>query len=272
MASTGVEPTPITQWDSGSELRNVDGEGLQPMADRVSALFQRPQLTPAEQEERRIAYEESVAENRRRRIREIRQEYREHCGLSGKQLQSTFDTFQPNLSFELQMRAFKAAQAFVRHLPNPKAGMMLWGPTGRGKSHLAKAVTIAAIDRDTPVRAVYVDCLNLENMLAMAKREGESLREKLLRAELLVLDDIDKALAGDAHFEVIRFTKGLIAALEDHPIPVVGTTNGDLSTFKEVLSPPLFSRLELEFVWVQVDGINYREKLIEEREVPWWAD
>jgi DNA replication protein DnaC len=84
---------------------------------------------------------------------------------------------------------------------------------------------------------------------------------------VLLLDDLEKGLAGDA----ATWTKETIKAILDqvdnvgHPI-VITTSNASPEQHKRALAKKewLYSRLMKLFHWVEVDGINWRLKEAQE--------
>jgi hypothetical protein len=147
---------------------------------------------------------------------------------------------------------------------------MLWGSSGTGKSHLAKAVAIAAMAKEDPISVCYLDCINLGDLMKRDSRlkTGQTLLEKATEARLVVLDDIEKSLAGDAGPWVGAFIKGLINTAESEGSPILmGTSEfpldpqpgGDPDRCHKAHLPDWFAfRLGKLFFWQHIDGENYR--------------
>ncbi len=222
------------------------------------------------------ATREFWAKRRSAALRDLRKQYREGSSLKGAMLSSTFDAF--CVRGPLQKHALHVAQKFVSHLPGVGKGLMLWGPTGRGKSHLLKAILIAAIELPEPVRVLYIPCSSLGSMV----RSEREVFDNLTSYQVVAVDDIEKGLGGDSPAWAREAVKGLIDVADREKRPVlVSTSEFPLKTFTrpdgaevtghdEHLPDWLVGRLSNLFYWQEIDGPNWRE--IEGAEVPWWVE
>jgi DNA replication protein DnaC len=233
--------------------------------------------TPEEIEKQNTERQTAAAESAKRRNDRLRKQLKADSGIVGDMWERTFDAFMPSMTYPESLRALKICQAFVKHLPNTKPSLMLYGDTGRGKSHLAIAAAIAAMEQEDPLKVLYVDCVQLEAIVKKHKRSDVPLEEKMLAADLLVLDDIEKGLAGDASAWVRALIKGVLENVDSTGKPILlATSNFSLEQHQAFLGKPgewIASRLAKIFLWQHVDGENYRLREYAEREKPaWWAE
>ena len=137
-----------------------------------------------------------------------------------------------------------AVKSFVRTYPtNAKPGLLLIGPTGAGKTHLAVAALRELIARGH--EGVFFDYLNLLERIRSSYNEtlGASNREAYrtaLESELLLLDDLG------AH-RVTEWVKDTVTSILtyrcNHRKPLIATTNLDDEEMLQAISERAYSRL-----------------------------
>ena len=126
--------------------------------------------------------EHEVAERGRRRIERHLAEARLPPG-------KTLDNFDFNavpMVSKAQVNALTAADSWV----NAGANLILIGPPGAGKSHLAAAIGLALVEQG--LRVLFTRTTDLVQKLQLARRELalEAAIDKLHKYHLLILDDI----------------------------------------------------------------------------------
>ena len=129
-----------------------------------------------------------------------------------------------------------------RMIENKKViSMVLWGPPGTGKSHIATALTVAAIQAG--YTALYRSAFDLAQDMAEAEATGtrRDLVDNLCKVDLLVLEDLGmKRLpptAAEDLLEIVvrRYEKGSIIMTTNRPLEDWGQVLGDTAAAGAIL-------------------------------------
>jgi DNA replication protein DnaC len=186
----------------------------------------------------------------------------------------TFETFEvrsrskggePRTS---QNDAIYAARVFVDRLPDMRRGLMLYGATGCGKSHLALAIARAATQKELPVSVHYVNCFELARVM----RSDPELGDWMLDCKLLVLDDLDKGLTGDAAPWVRALLKGVIDSIEKQGQPILmSTTEGGPAEWERDFKEYLVGRVKKLMHWREMIGPDGRDEKYQPEDGRWWT-
>jgi len=108
-----------------------------------------------------------------------------HCTVDSFEL---WDPSNPSLG-----RAQKLTREFIDEFPARERGLLYYGSSGTGKTHLAVAA-LRALILDKGVRGYYVNLLELVQKLMMAFDAGGAARQEILEpvveAEVVVLDEV----------------------------------------------------------------------------------
>jgi DNA replication protein DnaC len=145
--------------------------------------------------------EHEIAERSRRRIERHLAEARLPVG-------KTFDSFDfdavPIVS-KAQMMALASGESWI----DSGANLLLFGPPGAGKSHLASAIGFALVENGR--RVLFTRTSDLVQRLQVARRELalESALAKLDKYHLLILDDISYVSKDQAETSVLFELIGL---------------------------------------------------------------
>jgi DNA replication protein DnaC len=164
------------------------------------------------------------------------------------------------------------AKAFVECYPLVDKGLLLMGPAGTGKTHLATAV-LRELIASKDVQGLYVDMLELIQQLQMSFESSTMTRERILspvvETELLVLDELG---AGKTTAWVMDLIYYIINTRYMRKRLTICTTN-----FKDVASTPgeetladrvssrVRSRLFEMGTVVQLRGEDYRQRILAAR-------
>jgi DNA replication protein DnaC len=140
-----------------------------------------------------------------------------------------FETFSPTenpTSSEQLDRALLTAQTYARDFPkNPRPGLLLVGPTGSGKTHLAVAVLQVLLARGH--EGVFFDYQNLLDQIRAGYDEtlGTSRREAYrtaLETEILLLDDLGSHRVNEWVEDIVT---SIITFRYNHRKALIATTN-----------------------------------------------
>lgn len=163
--------------------------------------------------------------------------------------------------------AWRKAQAFVDAFPVVEKGLLLYGPHGVGKTHLAVGI-LKAVIRTKGARGFFFETRELLRLVrdtynrSVEETEMDVLRP-VLEADVLVLDD----LGAERTSEWVQETLGLVVNTRYNARrPTVFTSNlldlsdnTDPRTFIYQLGARTRSRLLEMCDWIEIEGVDIRE-------------
>jgi DNA replication protein DnaC len=139
----------------------------------------------------------------------------------------------------------------------PGDGLLLCGPAGTGKTHLAAAITRACIEIGKPI--MFRRAADLFQAIRETYDQGfteEGVLAEYAKARLLVLDDLGAGALTD--FER-RYTLEVLDRRLNAMLPTIVTTNWTLPQIKEQMDERIASRLS-SFTLLAFAGRDRRER------------
>lgn len=180
-------------------------------------------------------------------------------GMGARFQMRTFATFREDAATETAKRL---AQTFCADIKtNPRTtGLMLIGPYGCGKTHLAAAILHQSAEDGIP--AMFVVTPDLLAQIRSSYRTGDGRADEIVDAAkntpLLVLDDLGAEKASPWVQEQLYM---LINHRYEHMLPTVITTNNDGAELEAELGRRTLSRLAEMTVPIKIKARDYRMKL-----------
>lgn len=208
-----------------------------------------------------LAIAEGLAEAKRQKERE-RERLLKKSGLPARYDQATLETVR------VTRENRQAIEAVRRYIQNPAGVLMLLGPVGTGKTHLAACVTNAFLDNLK--RVTFGGVISLLGRIKRSYRrdtpEGEAQQEEewqiideLTTAPLLVLDDLGKERVSEWVEQILY---QVIDARYGEKRPLVITTNfkpQELENRYQETGAAIVSRLAERCTAVYLGGDDWRK-------------
>ncbi len=189
----------------------------------------------------------------------------EQSNLGPRFLACTFDAWRDRPG---AAGAFRSARQYAESFEARQEdgrGLILFGDAGNGKSHLAAAIVNELVGRGVPCVFQTVPAL-LRRVRATFSRDSDASEEEILsalvEAPLLVLDDA----GAEKHTEWGESTLYyLVDERYRHQLPVVVTSNLNLSGLEAAIGFRAVDRLIETCEMVEITATSYRQELARKR-------
>lgn len=206
------------------------------------------------------AREQAAQAEARRQEQEDWERRLRNAGIPRRYWGTGFETFEARPGTDKALQAVREyANAFGQEI---ETGLMIRGPKGTGKTHLASAAALTLLQRGFSVGFWNVPLVLDEIRASFNRRPGDEggdraseIMARARRAALLVLDDLATEKASD--WVVERLYLVVEARYQDLK-PVIVTTNASMRELEELLSPKTVSRLAEMTRGVDLKGPDYR--------------
>ena len=143
------------------------------------------------------------------------------------------------------------------------SGLLLWGVNGTGKTGMAVVIAKEFRRRGFPV--LFAEAADLKRLVVSHEMfdEDQTLWDRALNVDVLVLDDVGKGVIDTTEFG-IRLIDELIRHRNANKLVTIMTTNMNVAQLTADLKPSSMAALKEHMVAVHVCGIDRRDAVCAE--------
>lgn len=139
----------------------------------------------------------------------------------------------------------------------PEQGLLLWGPTGSGKTHTIMAMVRESIDADRqPIRKTYREMLMKIKAGFDHNVPEEDIIRNFVRTEFMVIDDLAACKVTEYGADTVLF---IIDSRIEMQRPTIITSNLSPEGIQQQFGDRLTSRLQT-FLVIKIGGKDKRSK------------
>ncbi len=157
---------------------------------QIDVIVEKPDI-PLEGEGRVISPLERMREMEEEE-REAEEEAKRQAGGERRLSYNSEYTFENFIVGGSNKFAHAAAQAVANHPASEYNPLLIYGPSGLGKTHLMYAITNKLFEKNPDMNAIYVNGEDFTNQLieSIKRQTNSAFREKYRKADILLIDDI----------------------------------------------------------------------------------
>lgn len=145
-----------------------------------------------------------------------------------------------------------ALDAFTEWRQNPNRNLLVFGPVGTGKTHMAYAIT-----RHAHMCGLFPKVTSMVEMLSSLRPDGGAILSNYQEPQILLVDDLGAEKLTDWAFEQLN---AIVDYRWRNQLPMIVTSNLSPQQLKDIAGERAWSRLQDDAVAVTLTGADRRRK------------